>query len=85
MGARFSTSDFNELAAVSQNTHALQYVTYIHFFGSHSLYQLELSDGQMLTLSTQHRKTYRHKYSIGDPVRVLFAKSDVFLPTNKGK
>ena len=57
----------------------------IHFFGSHSRYQLELSDGQMLTLSTQHRKTYRHKYSIGDPVRVLFAKSDVFLPTNKGK
>ena len=57
----------------------------IHFFGSHSRYQLELSDGQMLTLSAQHRKTYRHKYSIGDPVRVLFAKSDVFLPTNKGK
>ena len=57
----------------------------IHFFGSHSRYQLELSDGQMLTLSTQHRKTYRHKYSIGDSVRVLFAMSDVFLPIKKGK
>ena len=52
----------------------------IDFFGSYSRYQLELSDGQMLTLSTQHRKTYRHKYSIGDSVRVLFAMPDVFLP-----
>jgi spermidine/putrescine transport system ATP-binding protein len=57
----------------------------INFFGSHSRYQLELSDGQMLTLSTQHRKTYRHKYSIGDSVRILFAMSDVFLPIKKGK
>ena len=53
----------------------------VHFFGSHSRYQLELFDGQMVTLSIQHRKTYRHKYSIGDSVRILFAVSDVFLPT----
>jgi len=52
----------------------------IHFFGSHSRYQLELSGGQMLTLSTQHRKTHGPRYSIGDPVQVLFSASDVFLP-----
>tara|TARA_B100000686_G_scaffold332288_1_gene396867 strand:+ start:64 stop:1149 length:1086 start_codon:yes stop_codon:yes gene_type:complete len=57
----------------------------IHFFGSHSQYHLELPDGQVLTLSTQHRKNYRHKYSIGDSVRVLFAVSDVFLQVNEDK
>ena len=57
----------------------------IHFFGSHSQYHLELPDGQVLTLSTQHRKNYRHKYSIGDSVRVLFAVSDVFLQVNENK
>ena len=57
----------------------------IQFFGSHSRYQLELSGGQLLTLSIQHRKTYSPKYSIGDSVRVLFAVSDVFLPTKKDK
>ena len=57
----------------------------IHFFGSHSQYHLELPDGQVLTLSAQHRKNYRHKYSIGDSVRVLFAVSDVFLQVNEDK
>jgi ABC-type Fe3+/spermidine/putrescine transport system ATPase subunit len=57
----------------------------IHFFGNHSRYQLELSSGQMLTLSIQHRNTYKHKYSIGDSVRVLFAVSDVFLPKKEDK
>ena len=50
----------------------------IHFFGSYSHYQLELSGGKMLTLSIQHRKTHSPQYSIGDSVRVLFAVSDVF-------
>jgi ABC-type Fe3+/spermidine/putrescine transport system ATPase subunit len=50
----------------------------IHFFGSHSRYQLELSDGQMLILSMQHRKKHNPQYSIGNSVRVLFAASDVF-------
>ena len=53
----------------------------IHFFGSHSRYQLELSCGHMLTLSTQHRKTHSPQHSIGDSVRVLFAVSDVFTTT----
>ena len=55
----------------------------IHFFGSHSRYQLELSGGQMLTLSTQHRKMHSPQHSIGDSVRVLFAVSDVFT-TGRG-
>ena len=57
----------------------------IHFFGSHSHYQLELSCGKMLTLSTQHRKTYSPQYSIGDSVRVLFAVSDVFTTGSQRK
>lgn len=55
----------------------------IHFFGNHSRYQLELAGGQMLTLTTQHRKSHNRQYSIGDPVRVLFSVSDVFLPIKK--
>ncbi len=50
----------------------------INFYGSHSRYQLELSGGQMLTLSTQHRKTHSPQSSIGDQVRILFAVSDTF-------
>ena len=46
----------------------------IQFFGSHSRYQLELAGGQSLTLSTHHNP----QHSIGDPVRVVFAVSDVF-------
>jgi len=55
----------------------------IHFFGSHSHYQLELSGGKMLTLSIQHRKTHSPQYSIGDSVRVLFAVSDVFTTASQ--
>lgn len=50
----------------------------ILFFGSYSRYQLELSGGQMLTLSIQHRKIHTPQHSIGESVRVLFAVSDVF-------
>jgi spermidine/putrescine transport system ATP-binding protein len=53
----------------------------IQFFGSYSRYQLELAGGQTLTLSTQHRKSHSPQHSIGDSVRILFAVSDVFLPT----
>ena len=53
----------------------------IQFFGSYSRYQLELVGGQMLTLSIQHRKSRSPQHSIGDSVRILFAVSDVFLPT----
>ena len=55
----------------------------IQFFGSHTRYQIELTDGQTLTLSIQHRKSRSLQYSIGDSVRVLFAVSDVFIPTKK--
>jgi ABC-type Fe3+/spermidine/putrescine transport system ATPase subunit len=50
----------------------------VHFFGSHSRYQLELSGGQMLTLSIQNRKTHSSQHSIGELVRILFAVSDIF-------
>jgi putrescine transport system ATP-binding protein len=53
----------------------------IQFFGSHTRYQLELLGGQILTVSSQHRKTTSPQYSIGDPVRVLFEVSNVFIPT----
>ncbi len=53
----------------------------IHFFGSHSRYLMELSGGQTLTLSTQHRKPHSPQYCIGDSVRILFAVSSVFIPT----
>lgn len=53
----------------------------IQFFGSHTRYQLELLGGQVLTVSSQHRKTSSPQYSIGDPVRVLFEVSNVFIPT----
>ncbi|MBT3922457.1 MAG: ABC transporter ATP-binding protein [Nitrospina sp.] len=52
----------------------------IQFFGSHTRYQLELSGGQTLTLTNQHRKSRSPQHSIGDSVRVLFSVSDVFIP-----
>ena len=55
----------------------------ISFFGSHSRYQLELSGGEMLTLSIQHRKAHSPQHSIGESVRILFAVSDVFTTTGR--
>jgi spermidine/putrescine transport system ATP-binding protein len=52
----------------------------IQFFGSHTRYQVELSDGQSLILSSQHRKTHSSQFAIGNSVKVLFAVSDVFIP-----
>ncbi|MZH41847.1 MAG: ABC transporter ATP-binding protein [Nitrospinae bacterium] len=51
----------------------------INYYGSHSRYQVKLSGGQILTLSTQHRKTHYSSNSIGDRVRILFAVSDTFI------
>ncbi len=53
----------------------------IHFFGSHTRYRVQLPGGQTLTLSSQQRKTRSPHYSIGDTVRVLFAITDTFIPT----
>ncbi len=50
----------------------------LDFFGSYTLYQIKLPDGTLFKLSLHHRKTKQHKHSIGDPVRVRFAASDVF-------
>ncbi|MBT3185470.1 MAG: ABC transporter ATP-binding protein [Nitrospina sp.] len=55
----------------------------IHFFGSHTRYQVQLADGQSLTISSQQRKTRSPQYSIGDTVQVLFAVADVFT-TRRG-
>ena len=53
----------------------------IHFFGSHTRYRVQLPGGQTLTLSSQQRKTRSPQYSIGETVRVLFAITDTFIPT----
>ena len=50
----------------------------INFFGNHTRYQIELSDGSIFKVSLHHRKSVQHKISKGDQVRVLFAVSDVF-------
>jgi putrescine transport system ATP-binding protein len=57
-------------------------LTDIQFFGSYSRYQIELANGQVLTLSIQHRKPHSPQHSIGESVRVLFAVSNVFIPKN---
>jgi putrescine transport system ATP-binding protein len=53
----------------------------MQFYGDHTRYQIKLLNGQSLTLSSQHRKTHIPQFSIGEPVRVLFAVSNVFIPT----
>ncbi len=55
----------------------------IQFFGSYTRYHIELSSGQILSLSSQHRKIPNPQYSIGDSVRVIFAVSNVFITKEK--
>jgi ABC-type Fe3+/spermidine/putrescine transport system ATPase subunit len=50
----------------------------IDFFGSHTRYQVELADGNILKVSLHNRKKVQHKISTGDQVGLLFAVSDVF-------